>query len=55
LLGRCSRQLRKSCAGASKVYSQAEHVFILGHYFASKLFAAFREAFSSVYPDTGTE
>jgi hypothetical protein len=29
------------------VYSPAERVFILEHYFASKLFAAAREAFSS--------
>jgi hypothetical protein len=28
-------------------------VFILEYYFASKLFAAVREAFSNVYPDTG--
>jgi hypothetical protein len=33
------------------VYSQAEHVFILEHYFASKLFAAVGEAYSNVYPD----
>jgi hypothetical protein len=33
------------------VYSQAEHVFILEHYLASKSFAAVREAFSNVYPD----
>jgi hypothetical protein len=32
------------------VYSQAEHVFILEHYFASKLFAV-REAFSNDHPD----
>jgi hypothetical protein len=29
------------------VYSRAERVFILEHYFASKLFAAAREAFSN--------
>jgi hypothetical protein len=51
LLGRFSRQLRKSCAGANMVYSQAELVFILEHYFALKSFAAVREAFSNVYPD----
>jgi hypothetical protein len=51
LLGRCSRQLRKGCAGANMVYSRAERVFILEHYFASKLYAAVREAFSNAYPD----
>jgi hypothetical protein len=51
LLGRCSRQLRKSCARASVMYSWAERVFILEHYFASKSFAAVREAFSNAYPD----
>jgi hypothetical protein len=50
LLGRCSRQLRKSCAGANMVYSRAERVFILEHYFASKSFAAVREAFSITCP-----
>jgi hypothetical protein len=29
------------------VYSQAERVFILEHYFASKSFADIREAFSN--------
>jgi hypothetical protein len=33
------------------VYLRAERGFILEHYFASKLFAAFREVFSSTYPD----
>jgi hypothetical protein len=33
------------------VYSVAERVFIPEHYFASKSFAAIREAFSNVYPD----
>jgi hypothetical protein len=33
------------------VYSQAERVSILEHYFASKSFAAVREAFSNTYPD----
>jgi hypothetical protein len=51
LIGRCSRQLRKRCAGADMAYSQAERVFILEHYFASKSFAAVREAFSNAYPD----
>jgi hypothetical protein len=34
LLGRCSRQMRKSYAGANMVYSRAERVFILEHCFA---------------------
>jgi hypothetical protein len=51
LLGRCSRQLRKSCVGANMVYSRAERVFVLEHYFASKSFAAVCEAFSNAYPD----
>jgi hypothetical protein len=33
------------------VYSRAERVFILEHYFASKSFAAVREAFSNAYSD----
>jgi hypothetical protein len=33
------------------VYSKAERVFILEHYFTSKSFAAVREAFSNAYPD----
>jgi hypothetical protein len=33
------------------VYSWAECVFILEHYFAMKLFAVVREAFSYAYPD----
>jgi hypothetical protein len=45
LLGRCSRQLLKSCAAANMVYSRAEH------YFTSNVFAAFREVFISAYPD----
>jgi hypothetical protein len=40
LLGHCSRHFRKWCAGASMVYSRAEHVFILEHYFESKSYAA---------------
>jgi hypothetical protein len=35
------------------VYSRAERVFILEHYFASKSFVAVREAFSNAYPDKG--
>jgi hypothetical protein len=49
LIGRCSRQLRKSCAGANVVYSEA--LFILENYFASKSFASLPEAFSNTYPD----
>jgi hypothetical protein len=33
------------------VYSQAERVFILEHYFASKSSAAVREAFGNAHPD----
>jgi hypothetical protein len=33
------------------MYSRAERVFILEHHFASKSFAAVREAFSNAYPD----
>jgi hypothetical protein len=33
------------------VYSQAERLFILEHYVASKSFAAVREALSNAYPD----
>jgi hypothetical protein len=33
------------------VYSRAEYVFILEHYFASESFAAVRETFSNAYPD----
>jgi hypothetical protein len=33
------------------VYSRAERVFILEHYFASKSFAAVPEAFNNAYPD----
>jgi hypothetical protein len=50
LLGRCSRQLRKSCAGAN-MYSREECVLIVETYFTSKAFTAVREAFSSAYPD----
>jgi hypothetical protein len=39
LLGRFSRQLRKSCAGANMMYSRAELLFILEHYLALKSFA----------------
>jgi hypothetical protein len=51
LLGRCSRQLRKSRAGANTAYQQAESVFILENVFASKSFATVCEAFSNAYPD----
>jgi hypothetical protein len=43
--------MRKSCAGASMENSRAERVLILENYFASKSFAAVREAFSNAYPD----
>jgi hypothetical protein len=33
------------------VYPQEERVFIPEHYFASKSFAAVREAFINAYPD----
>jgi hypothetical protein len=33
------------------VYSRAERVFILEHYFASKSFAAVREEFRNAYRD----
>jgi hypothetical protein len=51
LLGRCSRHLREGCASANMVYSRAERMFILEHYFASKSFAAVREAFINAYSD----
>jgi hypothetical protein len=51
LLGRCSRQLRKSCAFANMVYSRAERVFILEHYFSKKSFAAVCEVFINAYHD----
>jgi hypothetical protein len=51
LLGRFSRQMRKSCTGVIMVFSRAEPVSILEHYFASKSFEAVREAFSNVYND----
>jgi hypothetical protein len=51
LLGCCCHQLGRSCAGVSRVCSQAQLVFILKHYFTSKLSAAVREAFSNAYPD----
>jgi hypothetical protein len=46
-----ARPLRKSSASANMVYSRAERVFILQHHFASKSFAAVREAFSCTHPD----
>jgi hypothetical protein len=51
LLGRWSRQLRRSCAGANMVYSQAEFVFILENYFTLKLFAAVHKSCGKAYPD----
>jgi hypothetical protein len=41
----------QSCAGVNKVYSRAARAFILEHYFATKLSAAVREAFSNAYRD----
>jgi hypothetical protein len=38
-------------AAANTVYSRAECVFILEHYFASKWPADVREEFSSAFPD----
>jgi hypothetical protein len=49
LLGRCSRQLPKSCADADMVYSWAELMFVLTRY--CTLCYAVSEAFSSAYPD----
>jgi hypothetical protein len=49
LLGRCSHHLCKSCTGANMVYSRADRVFIIEHYFASKSSAAVPEAFSNAY------
>jgi hypothetical protein len=51
LLGRPSRQLRRICADAIMVYSRAERVFILEHYFASASFIAVHETFSNYCPD----
>jgi hypothetical protein len=51
LLRRCSRQLSKNCADANMVYSRAEHLFILEHYFATKSCVAVREAFSNECPE----
>jgi hypothetical protein len=51
LLGRCSPQLRKSCAGANVVHSRVECLFILEYYFALKSFAAVPVTFSNAYPD----
>jgi hypothetical protein len=54
LIGRCASQLRKNCAGVNTMYSQAERVTILEHYFTPKSFAAVREEFSNVYPENKT-
>lgn len=55
LLGRYSRQLRKSYGGAEVVNSQAERVhYRTVAYFESKSFAADHEAFSIAYPDKET-
>jgi hypothetical protein len=46
-----ARPLFKSCDGAKMVYSRAERVFILEHYFASRSFASVCVAFSNAYLD----
>jgi hypothetical protein len=43
--------LYKTCAGVKVVHSQAENVSKVEHHFASKSFAAVREAFSNAYPE----
>jgi hypothetical protein len=43
--------VEQSCAGVNNVYSRAERMFILEHYFAPTSFAAVRETFSNAYPD----
>jgi hypothetical protein len=45
LLGRCSCQLRKSCAGVNVVYLREELVLMLEHCVASKSFAELCKAF----------
>jgi hypothetical protein len=51
LPGRCSRQLRIRRPSANTVYGY-QSVFILEHNFASKSFAAIREALNDVGPDS---
>jgi hypothetical protein len=50
----CYTVARNCCAkavvGANMVYSLAQRVFILEHFFASKSFSSLREEFSSAYP-----
>jgi hypothetical protein len=41
---------QKLCS-SEMVYSLAEHVFILEHYFTLKFFATVHEAFSNAYPE----
>jgi hypothetical protein len=41
--------VRKICAGVNMIYSRAELVFVLDHYFASISFAAVREASGSSF------
>jgi hypothetical protein len=41
--------LRKNSAGANMMYSQAEHVFILEHYFTTKLFDAICESLGNAF------
>jgi hypothetical protein len=49
-----TRPLLKSSAGANMVYSRAERMFILEHYFTWKCFNSVREALSNVYPGKET-
>jgi hypothetical protein len=51
LLGRCSRQLRKTISGVKMANSRAECMSILEYYFSCKSFAGVRDAFSSSFPD----
>jgi hypothetical protein len=50
LLGRCSRQLRKTCADASMMYTRTVRVFILELCFTWESFVALPKAFSNAYP-----
>jgi hypothetical protein len=46
LLGHCSHQLYRSCSGVDMVYSQAEGVLILKHYFTSESSDAVHKVFN---------
>jgi hypothetical protein len=41
----------QNCVSAKVLYSRAERLFILEHYFLSQSFAAVSEAFNKAYPD----